>query len=247
MSRQLSAVPICAFLALAFAPLGTAGEKRAKAEDSSPLPLAERLEVVLPFGLVLLGAAVVAGRRRREDEVGGNGEGPATLAAPEREVERAEPSAVAEEEVEAPTPVEDDREVPTPPEVEVAAPAIVEQDHWGWLDEVTPEPTVASPPPETVTVQPQPVEDVADTRPEEPPPDAQPQPQLESAFLLFVETVAGYEILEGHGSPPQVGGAVELADGNGGARFVVTRMGPSPFPDDPRRCAYLERQVFAVD
>jgi hypothetical protein len=24
-------------------------------------------------------------------------------------------------------------------------------------------------------------------------------------------------------------------------RFVVTRVGPSPLPLDPRRCAYLER------
>ncbi len=245
---------------------------RAKAEDSAPLPLAERLEVVLPFGLVLFGAAVVAGRRRRENEVGVERSGVA-----DEEVNGRPPVA----EVKAHTPVEEVEmsrtmeEVATPPPLaqEAETPAPVEQDHWGWLDEIAPDPVLANPHPTRGTRQPEPVEDATETRPEEPLPEpslanpaavqpepvedttdtrpaepsCQEQPQSEPAFLLFVETATGYELLEGHGSSPHVGGAVELADGNGGARFVVTRMGPSPFPDDPRRCAYLERQVFTVD
>jgi len=281
MLRQLS---ICAFLAFAFVPLGTAGgepgtlwdqypleqrtgvvppttararpaspprstsrpvaavtlpvaqKTRAKAEDSSPLPLTEGLEVVLPFGIVLLGAAVVARRRRREDEpssaverVHESDEAPAAQPLPEP-AEEAEPAPIAAEELHATTP-----------------PA---EDHWGWLDEVAPEATAPDPSPETPALPPDPVAEVKSdhaARPEEPEPAAEEQSHAEPAFLLFVESTGGYELLEGHGPPPQVGGAVELADGNGGARFVVTRIGPSPFPTDPRRCAYLERQIFTVD
>lgn len=45
----------------------------------------------------------------------------------------------------------------------------------------------------------------------------------------------GYSIDEVDQPPPPPGSAVFV----GGHRFDVVRLGPSPFPDDPRRCAIL--------
>jgi hypothetical protein len=52
--------------------------------------------------------------------------------------------------------------------------------------------------------------------------------------LVFVPTEAGYSMIEARGDPPHVGSRVH--DG-----LRVTKVGPSPLPADPRRCAYLER------
>jgi chromosome segregation ATPase len=54
--------------------------------------------------------------------------------------------------------------------------------------------------------------------------------------LLFVQTGARYEVLERDGAPPVEGDEVELDE----ARFVVTKLGRSPYARDPRPCAYLQ-------
>jgi hypothetical protein len=55
--------------------------------------------------------------------------------------------------------------------------------------------------------------------------------------LLFITRPVGYELTERDGDPPAPGDQVEL-DGEGG--FVVTKVAPSPLPDDDRLCAYLQ-------
>ena len=55
--------------------------------------------------------------------------------------------------------------------------------------------------------------------------------------LLFITRPTGYELVEREGAPPALGDAVEL-DGEG--RFVVSKVAPSPLPDDDRSCAYLQ-------
>ena len=56
-----------------------------------------------------------------------------------------------------------------------------------------------------------------------------------TCHLLFVQTGARYELLERDGAPPAEGDEVELGE----ARFVVTKLGRSPFARDTRPCAYL--------
>jgi hypothetical protein len=60
---------------------------------------------------------------------------------------------------------------------------------------------------------------------------------VEEKHLLFVSKPSGYELLERDGEPPAPGTEVELDEG---ARFVVSKLGPSPLPDDARACAYLQ-------
>ena len=55
--------------------------------------------------------------------------------------------------------------------------------------------------------------------------------------LLFLTRPTGYELVERDGDPPAPGDAVEL-DGEG--RFVVSKVAPSPLPDDDRTCVYLQ-------
>jgi hypothetical protein len=57
-----------------------------------------------------------------------------------------------------------------------------------------------------------------------------------TGHVLFVWTPAGYELLSRSGRPPRIGEEVGVS---GGAR-VVTKIGPSPLPGDPRPCAYLD-------
>ena len=52
--------------------------------------------------------------------------------------------------------------------------------------------------------------------------------------LLFVQAGARYELLEREGAPPAEGDEVELDE----VRFLVTKLGRSPFARDPRPCAY---------
>jgi hypothetical protein len=54
--------------------------------------------------------------------------------------------------------------------------------------------------------------------------------------LLFVWTAAGYELLGRAGEPPRIGDEV----GVNGRPVVVTKVGPSPLPGDPRLCAFLD-------
>ena len=53
-------------------------------------------------------------------------------------------------------------------------------------------------------------------------------------YLLFVWSPTGYTLREADGEPPTVGD--EVADGE--RTLVITKLGVSPLPGDPRRCAY---------
>jgi len=55
-------------------------------------------------------------------------------------------------------------------------------------------------------------------------------------YLLFIWKPTGYELREGEGDPPAVG--TEVDAGNGKLR--VTKIAPSPLPNDDRPCAYLQ-------
>jgi hypothetical protein len=63
------------------------------------------------------------------------------------------------------------------------------------------------------------------------------QPTAER-HLLFVSTSGGYVLVEREGPPPSVGRDVELPEQ--AVPFLVTKLGPSPLPNDSRICAYLE-------
>lgn len=56
-----------------------------------------------------------------------------------------------------------------------------------------------------------------------------------SGYLLFVSKPSGYELREREGEAPTVGEVVEEDEG----RLRVSKLAPSPLPDDERRCAYL--------
>ena len=61
----------------------------------------------------------------------------------------------------------------------------------------------------------------------------------EGKYLLFVSRPTGYELAEREGKPPQRGEEIDLG-ADGGGRYVVYKVAPSPLPGDKRRCAYLE-------
>jgi hypothetical protein len=55
-----------------------------------------------------------------------------------------------------------------------------------------------------------------------------------NGYLLFVWSPAGYTLREEHGDLPNIGD--ELAEGD--TTLVISKVGVSPFPGDPRACAY---------
>jgi len=57
--------------------------------------------------------------------------------------------------------------------------------------------------------------------------------------LLFVWSPQGYAIQEREGEPPAARELVELGDAG---RFLVQKLGASPYPDDERPCAFLIRE-----
>ena len=61
----------------------------------------------------------------------------------------------------------------------------------------------------------------------------------EGKHLLFVSKPTGYELVVRDGEPPTPGSEVEVGDD--GLRFTVSKLGPSPLPQDDRACAYLQR------
>ena len=65
--------------------------------------------------------------------------------------------------------------------------------------------------------------------------EPEPEEPLETAHLLFA---AGdrYRLADREGPAPEPGTVIELDT----QRFVVRRLGASPLPGDPRRCAYVE-------
>lgn len=56
-----------------------------------------------------------------------------------------------------------------------------------------------------------------------------------TGYLLFVPSPQGYRLEEREGSAPDRDERVDV----GGAAFIVSRVGASPLPLDPRPCAYL--------
>jgi len=62
-------------------------------------------------------------------------------------------------------------------------------------------------------------------------------PQPASAHLLFVPTPERYVLVERDGAPPEPGSEVEVAEAVG--PLVVSKVGPAPFPGEPRPCAFL--------
>jgi len=56
-----------------------------------------------------------------------------------------------------------------------------------------------------------------------------------SGYLLFVPSPQGYRLEERDGPAPERDERVEID----GAVFIVSRIGASPLPQDPRPCAYL--------
>lgn len=59
------------------------------------------------------------------------------------------------------------------------------------------------------------------------------------AHLLFVPTPARYVLLDREGAPPARGEELDVPEAE--ARFVVTKVGRAPYPDELRPCAYLMR------
>jgi hypothetical protein len=59
---------------------------------------------------------------------------------------------------------------------------------------------------------------------------------MAEGYLLFIWKPSGYELREEQGEPPAVGSEVEADNG----KLLVTKIAPSPLPNDPRPCAYLQ-------
>ena len=79
---------------------------------------------------------------------------------------------------------------------------------------------------------------VAEAEAELEPAAVEPEPVAddEHGHVLFVWSSNGYALLTRAGDPPAVGTEVGVS---GGPR-VVTKVGPSPLPGDPRLCAFLD-------
>jgi hypothetical protein len=56
--------------------------------------------------------------------------------------------------------------------------------------------------------------------------------------LVFISSSSGYTLAEVDGNPPLLGEEIEVPEHPGS--FQVTKLGPSPLPNDPRICAYLQ-------
>ena len=55
-------------------------------------------------------------------------------------------------------------------------------------------------------------------------------------YLLFISKPTGYELREAEGEVPSVGSEVEADD----QLQQVTKVAPSPLPNDTRLCVYLQ-------
>jgi hypothetical protein len=69
--------------------------------------------------------------------------------------------------------------------------------------------------------------------------DVDPPDHSVAGHLVFISSPRGYTLVELEGPPPALGEEIDLPAKPGS--FRVTKLGPSPFPGDPRSCAYLER------
>jgi hypothetical protein len=59
---------------------------------------------------------------------------------------------------------------------------------------------------------------------------------MADGYLVFIWKPTGYELREESGAPPDVGAEIE-ADGG---KLRVTKIAPSPLPNDARLCAYVQ-------
>jgi hypothetical protein len=59
---------------------------------------------------------------------------------------------------------------------------------------------------------------------------------MNGKHLLFVWKPTGYELREADGEVPSVGSTIEVD----GGQAQVIKVAPSPLPNDPRTCAYLQ-------
>ncbi len=59
---------------------------------------------------------------------------------------------------------------------------------------------------------------------------------MADGYLLFVWKPTGYELREEQGELPAVGAEVEADNGT----LRVTKIAPSPLPNDSRQCVYLQ-------
>jgi len=64
-------------------------------------------------------------------------------------------------------------------------------------------------------------------------------PAEADGHLLYVWTPNGYRLEDRTGEPPSRGDHVDLGDAG---RFSVQKLGASPYPGDPRPCAFLIRE-----
>jgi hypothetical protein len=78
-------------------------------------------------------------------------------------------------------------------------------------------------------------------------PAVMPRPQSEQVgsvdpgvaqHLVFISSSSGYTLAELAGPPPLLGEEIGVPEHPGS--FQVTKLGPSPLPNDPRICAYLQ-------
>ena len=60
---------------------------------------------------------------------------------------------------------------------------------------------------------------------------------MNGKHLLFVWRPSGYELREADGDVPAVGSTVQVGENE---RQQVTKVAPSPLPNDPRPCVYLQ-------
>ena len=75
--------------------------------------------------------------------------------------------------------------------------------------------------------------------PQQPDQPETPAP-VPASHLVFVQLGGGYELVESDGPPPPLHTLLELPQ-FGEDEFVVTRLGHSPLPADPRACIFIQR------
>ena len=74
----------------------------------------------------------------------------------------------------------------------------------------------------------------------QPTPESAESDQRSAArHVLLVSTSRGYALVELERPPPALGQNIEVPEQPGS--FLVAKLGPSPLPNDPRTCAYLEQ------
>ena len=72
------------------------------------------------------------------------------------------------------------------------------------------------------------------------PDQAETPAPVPASHLVFVQLGGGYELVESDGPPPPLHTLLELPQ-FGEDEFVVTRLGHSPLPADPRACIFIQR------